>query len=85
MVYCIYNANIMSVSQYSKDTKSKKKKLFEEIACFTMESEIKFVRGNKILILVAFENEFLVMHLGPNNALGKQLKRQAESIIGGYF
>lgn len=29
MIYCVYNANIVSVYQYSKDAKTKKKKLFE--------------------------------------------------------
>jgi hypothetical protein len=56
MIYCIYNANIITVYEYNKDAKAKKKRLFEEKGTFTLDFEIKFVRGNKKLMLIAFEN-----------------------------
>lgn len=50
-----------------------------------MDAEIKFVRGNKKLMLIAFENEFVIMHLEGPEALKKKIKREMDHIIGGCF
>lgn len=84
-MYCVYNANIVSVYQYSKEANSRKKKLFEEKGVFTMDSEIKFVRGNKKLMLIAFENEFVIIPLEGPHALKKKIKKSTNIIVGGCF